>query len=258
MFCPFRRVPFLPLVDRHLEVLDPLFEVGLSMTLIGLLGDLQRNWNEWGRRDPYYAIISRPDRRGNQWDLDEFLQTGGRAAFQIRLVLAATLGASYGIYGPPFELCIGDAIPGTEEYRDSEKYQVRVWDRDGAGNIRDLVTRINRARHEHPALQFDDRLRFHDGDDERLLVYSKTTRDLADVILVVVNLDPHRVAAGWLEVPLADLGIAAGASYEVHDVLNDARYVWNGARNYVRLDPAVMPAHVFVVDVDYEARRRTR
>ena len=179
--------------------------------------------------------------------LYEFLQTGGRAAFQIRLVLAATLGASYGIYGPPYELCIGDAIPGTEEYRDSEKYQVRVWDRDAAGNIRDLVTRVNRARHEHPALQFDDRLRFHDVDDERLLVYSKTTRDLADVVLVVVNLDPHRVAAGWLEVSLADLGMDADSAYEVQDVLTDARFVWQGARNYVRLDPAVMPAHVFVL-----------
>jgi len=162
-------------------------------------------------------------------------------------VLAATLAASYGIYGPPFELCIGDAIPGTEEYRDSEKYQVRVWDRDAAGNIRDLVTRVNRARHEHPALQFDDRLRFHDVDDERLLVYSKTTRDLADVVLVVVNLDPHRVAAGWLEVSLADLGMDADSAYEVQDVLTDARFVWQGARNYVRLDPAVMPAHVFVL-----------
>jgi len=122
-----------------------------------------------------------------------------------------------------------------------------VWDRDAAGNIRDLVTRVNRARHEHPALQFDDRLRFHDVDDERLLVYSKTTRDLADVVLVVVNLDPHRVAAGWLEVSLADLGMDADSAYEVQDVLTDARFVWQGARNYVRLDPAVMPAHVFVL-----------
>ena len=108
------------------------------------------------------------------------------------------------------------------------------------------------------ALQENRSLRFHRTDNDLLICYSKRTEDRKDIVVVVVNLDPHRVAAGWLEVPLADLGIAAGASYEVHDVLTDARYVWNSARNYVRLDPAVMPAHVFVVDVDYEARRRTR
>jgi starch synthase (maltosyl-transferring) len=190
----------------------------------------------------------RPNLFANTPDvLHDYLQRGGRAAFQIRLVLAATLGASYGIYGPPFELCEADAIPGTEEYRDSEKYQVRMWDRDRPGNIRDLVTRVNHARHEHRALQFDHRLRFHEVDDERLLAYSKTTPDLASAVLVVVNLDPHRAAEGWLHLPLDELGLAADAPYEMRDLLGDARYVWRGSRNWVRLDPAVAPAHVFVV-----------
>jgi starch synthase (maltosyl-transferring) len=179
--------------------------------------------------------------------LHPFLQEGGRAAFQIRLVLAATLGASYGIYGPVFELCEGRAVPGTEEYRDSEKYQVRVWDHDRPDNIRDLVTCVNRARAEHPALHDDRRLRFHDVESEQLLCYSKTTADLADVVLVVVNLDPRCAHHGWVRVPLADLGIAPDEPYEVHDLLTETRHTWRGGRNYVRLDPAVMPAHLFVV-----------
>jgi len=179
--------------------------------------------------------------------LHAFLQEGGRPAFQIRLVLAGTLGASYGIYGPVFELCDGRAIPGTEEYRDSEKYQVRVWDHDRPEGIRDLVTRLNRTRHEHPALHQDERLRFHPIEHPQLLCYSKTSADLADVVLVVVNLDPRAAHEGWVELAIDELGIGADEAYEVRDVLTDARYTWHGARNYVRLDPAVMPAHLFVV-----------
>jgi starch synthase (maltosyl-transferring) len=179
--------------------------------------------------------------------LHAYLQAGGRPAFQARLVLAATLGASYGIYGPPFELCVGDAVPGTEEYVNSEKYEVRVWDLDRPGGIRDLVTLVNRARHEHPALQFDHRLRFHATDNDALLCYSKTTSDHADRLLVVVNLDPHAPQHGWVQLSLDVLGLASDESFEVHDLLGDARYRWRGARNYVRLDPAVMPAHLFIV-----------
>jgi starch synthase (maltosyl-transferring) len=189
----------------------------------------------------------RPNLFANTPDVvHEYLQTGGRAAFQIRLILAATLGATYGIYGPPFELCVGDAIPGTEEYLDSEKYQVRAWDHDRSGNIRELVTLVNRARHEQRALQFDRNLRFHDASDDRLLVYSKTTDDLESVVLVAVNLDPHRPADGWVRLALDELGLDGG-SFQVQDLLTDARYDWRGERNYVRLDPAVMPAHLFVV-----------
>ncbi|HEY2388040.1 MAG TPA: alpha-1,4-glucan--maltose-1-phosphate maltosyltransferase [Candidatus Binatia bacterium] len=179
--------------------------------------------------------------------LHAFLQEGGRPAFQIRLVLAATLGASYGIYGPVFELCEERAHPGTEEYVDSEKYQVQVWDHDRPESIRDLVTRVNRARRAHPALHRDERLRFHAIDDPHLLCYSKTSMDLADVVLTVVNLDPHRAHDGWVELALEELGIGADETYEVDDALTGARWEWRGARNWVRLDPAVIPAHVLVV-----------
>jgi starch synthase (maltosyl-transferring) len=190
----------------------------------------------------------RPNLFANTPDiLHESLQTGGRAAFQARLVLAATLGATYGIYGPPFELCEGRAVAGTEEYENSEKYEIKHWDHDRPGNIRPLITRVNRARHEHPALQYDHRLRFHAIEGEHLLCYSKSTPDLADIVLVVVNLDPHHVHDGWVELPLGELGIDANRAYQVHDVLSDERYQWTGARNYVRLDPQVIPAHVFVV-----------
>jgi starch synthase (maltosyl-transferring) len=179
--------------------------------------------------------------------LHEYLQTGGRPAFQIRLVLAATLGASYGVYGPAFELIEGRAVPGTEEYEASEKYEIRAWDHDQDGNIRDLVALVNRARREHPALQYDHRLKFHPVDGDDLLFYSKTTPDLSNIVLAVVNLDPHHVQHGWVHVPLEELGIENDRPYQVHDLLTDERYLWSGSRNYVRLDPLVLPAHLFVL-----------
>jgi starch synthase (maltosyl-transferring) len=179
--------------------------------------------------------------------LHEYLQTGGRPAFQARLVLAATLGASYGVYGPAFELVENRAIPGTEEYESSEKYEIRAWDHEREGNIRDLIAAVNRARREQPALQYDHRLRFHHAEGEELIFYSKTTPDLSNIVLVVVNLDPHHVQQGWVEVPLEELGIEEDRPYQMHDLLTDERYLWNGRRNYVRLDPSTGPAHLFVL-----------
>jgi starch synthase (maltosyl-transferring) len=184
--------------------------------------------------------------------LHEYLQTGGRAAFQIRLVLAATLVGSYGIYGPPFELCVGDAVPGTEEYRDSEKYQVRHWILDTADGLQPLVTLLNRIRRENPAFRHDRALRFFPVDNGALIAYGKTTPDLSNVVIVVVNLDPHHPQSGFLELPLGELGIDAEQSYQVDDLLGGARYLWQGPRNYVALDPHSLPAHVFRV------RRRIR
>ena len=184
--------------------------------------------------------------------LHEYLQTGGRAAFQIRLVLAATLVGSYGIYGPPFELCVGDAIPGTEEYRDSEKYEVRHWDLDAPGGLQPLITLLNRIRRDNPACRHDRRLRFFSVDNGALIAYGKTTPDLSNVLIVVVNLDPHHAQSGFLELPLNELGIDPEQSYQVDDLLGGARYLWQGSRNYVALDPQALPAHVF------RLRRRIR
>ncbi len=188
----------------------------------------------------------RPNLFANTPDiLSEYLQYGGRPAFFIRLVLAATLGASYGIYGPPFETCQHQAVrPGSEEYLDSEKYQIRHWDWEWPNVFREFIARINAIRRDNPALHANDRLRFYQTDNEQIIFYGKSTPDLSNVILVVVNLDPHHVQSGWVRVPLHELGLRADEPYQVHDLLTEARYLWNGEWNFVRLDPNAAVAHV--------------
>ena len=190
--------------------------------------------------------------RPNLWPntpdiLTEYLQFGGRPGFIIRLVLAATLGANYGIYGPAFELQeAAPREPGSEEYLDSEKYQVRRWELDRPDSLRDIIARVNRIRREHPALQQDERLEFYEVDNEQILCYGKYTEDMADAIIVAVNLDPHHVQSGWLTLPLDRFGIGGQARpYQVHDLLGGARYLWNGPRNFISLDPQHSPAHLF-------------
>jgi starch synthase (maltosyl-transferring) len=196
--------------------------------------------------------------RPNLWPntpdiLTEYLQTGGRPAFIIRLVLAATLGANYGIYGPAFELCESQPRElGSEEYLDSEKYEIRHWDIARADSLRDFIARVNRIRRENPALQSDWSLRFHPADNEQLICYSKHDGSLSNIIVVVVNLDPHHTHAGWVEIPFSDLGLEPRHPYQVHELLGDARYLWQGPRNYVEVNPQIIPAHIFHV------RRRVR
>ncbi len=190
--------------------------------------------------------------RPNVWPntpdiLHEYLQHGGRPAFAVRLVLAATLAASYGIYGPVYELAEATPRePGSEEYLDSEKYQVRHWNLDDPRSLAPLIRRVNTIRREHPALQRNGGLRFHPVSGEWLLAYSKQG-PADDLILVVVNLDPHHAQSGTVELPLAALGIDAAAPFEVHDLLAGETYMWQGPRNAVELDPAERPAHVFEV-----------
>jgi starch synthase (maltosyl-transferring) len=180
--------------------------------------------------------------------LSEVLQHGGRPAFQMRLVLAATLGANFGIYGPAYELCVNQAYaPGSEEYLNSEKYEIKAWDFDRADSLRDFITRVNRIRREHPALHADPNLRFHPVDNNQLLCYSKHTEDWSNVILVVVNLDPRQTQSGWVSLPLHDMRINPDQDYQVHDLLSDATYVWHGGHNFVELNPDVVPAHIFLI-----------
>jgi starch synthase (maltosyl-transferring) len=196
--------------------------------------------------------------RPNLWPntpdiLTEYLQFGGRPAFMIRLALAATLGANYGIYGPPFELCVNQPRePGSEEYLNSEKYEVRYWDLNQPHSLKDFIGRVNRIRRENPALHSDWNLRFFPIDNEQLICYGKFTDDLSNIIVVVVNLNPHHAQGGWLELPLRELGLDPAQPYQVHDLLGDGRFLWQGARNYVELDPRALPAHIFRV------RRRVR
>ena len=189
--------------------------------------------------------------RANLWTntpdiLTEYLQTGGRPAFAARFILAATLGANYGIYGPAFELGEGRARePGSEEYLDSEKYQIRSWDRDSPDSLSELITLVNRVRHENPALQSDRGLRFHPTENDQLVAYTKSTPDLADVVLTVVNVDPHHTQAGMVTLPIEELGIRRDRGYQAHELLSGARYLWNGPRNYVEINPHAIPAQIF-------------
>jgi starch synthase (maltosyl-transferring) len=205
----------------------------------------------------YFTEITQPPVsdffRPNLWPntpdiLNEYLQKGGRPAFTARLVLAATLGANYGIYGPAFEL--GENKPvreGSEEYLDSEKYQVRAWDRDDPKSLKTLIRQLNGIRRDSIALQSNHTLQFHPVDNPQLIAFSKTSEDRADKILVIVNLDSVNRQMGWIDVVLKEFRLAAGESYEMHDLLTDKKYVWQGSRNYVELNPAVLPAHVFRV-----------
>jgi starch synthase (maltosyl-transferring) len=180
--------------------------------------------------------------------LTEALQFGGRPMFMARLVLAATLAASYGIYGPAYELMEHTPRePGSEEYLDSEKYQLRHWDRERPDSLRPFVALLNRIRRENSALQSDRGLRFFPTDNEQLICYAKVDGEGGSAIVTVVNLDPRNVHAGWVELDPAALGIDARYPYQMHDLLTGARYLWEGARNFVRLDPNQLPAHVFRV-----------
>ena len=203
---------------------------------------------------PPVSDFFRPNLWPNTPDiLPEYLQFGGRAAFMVRLVLAATLGASYGIYGPAFELLESRARePGSEEYLDSEKYQLRVWNRDDPASLRELIGHVNRMRRENPVLQTDRGLRFHEIDNDLLLAYSKLGEEADDALLIVVNLDPHHAQSGWLHLDLTVLGLPTTAPFQVHDLLGNARFLWQGPRNFVSLDPKHSPAHVFRI------RRRVR
>jgi starch synthase (maltosyl-transferring) len=176
--------------------------------------------------------------------LTERLQSGGTAAFVSRLVLAGTLSASYGVYGPAFELQEHVArSPGSEEYAGSEKYAIRHWDLDRADSLAPVIGRLNEIRRRHPALQRNDTLRFHATDNDQLIAYSKTAGD--DAVLVVVNLDPRYRQSGWVD--LGPFGCGPGEAVEVHDLLTDARYRWEGSHSFVILDPAAVPAHVLAV-----------
>jgi starch synthase (maltosyl-transferring) len=180
--------------------------------------------------------------------LTESLQHGGRPTFMARLGLAATLAASYGIYGPAFELMESRPLrEGSEEYMDSEKYQLRDWDLRRRDSLKDFIARVNRIRRENPALQGNDGLDFHTVDNEQLLAYSKTSADGSDVLLTVVNLDPHYTQSGWIDLPLERLGIEGDRPYQMHDLLTGARFLWHGPRNFVQVDPSQVPLHILRV-----------
>jgi len=189
----------------------------------------------------------RPNLWPNTPDILPFvLQEGGRPAFMTRVLLAATLSPLYGIYSG-YELCENKALPGREEYLDSEKYQFKERDWNEPGNIKDWIARINKIRRENRALQLYTNLRFYHAESEAILFYGRMTAARDNIILVVVNLDPHRKQNSFVYVPIEEFGQMESDEYEVYDLLNDTRYTWRGRQNYVELDPEIQPAHIFLV-----------
>jgi starch synthase (maltosyl-transferring) len=201
----------------------------------------------------YFEEISRPPISDffhpNLWPntpdiLHAALQTGGRPAFMQRIILAATLGANYGIYGPAFELCENTpAKQGSEEYLNSEKYEIRQWDRSASHSLAPLITQINAIRRNNPALHSDASLHFHPVDNPNIVCYSKSRGD--NRILIAINLDPTQEQAGWIDLDLKQLAIPHNENFEIEDLLSGVHYSWRDRSNYVALRPDVMPAHIF-------------
>ena len=178
--------------------------------------------------------------------LPEILQHGGRAAFKFRLVLAATLSPAYGIYSG-YELCENRALPGTEDYLHSEKYEYKVWDWDRPGAITEYVTKINRIRRENPALHEYENLRFYAADNDQVLFYGKMTFDRMNAVLVAVNLNPFQTQNATLTIPLGELGLAPDETYQLHDLIADRRDLVIGNTYSIRLDPHEEPAAILAV-----------
>ena len=200
--------------------------------------------------------------RPNLWPntpdiLHEYLQTGGRPAFMARAALAATLGASYGVYGPAFELLEhAPREPGSEEYLDSEKYELKRWELTREDSLKDFLTRLNTIRRENSALQHDYTLQFRQIDNDQLICYSKTNGADRNVILVVVNLDPHHAQSGFIDVPLDEWSLDAHDAYHAYELLSGQRYEWQGPRVFVTLSPAEYPAYVFRIEARRSASER--
>jgi starch synthase (maltosyl-transferring) len=173
-----------------------------------------------------------------------FLQQGGRAAFRIRLVLAATLSGAYGIYNG-FELCEATSLPGREEYLNSEKYQYKVWDWDRPGNIKVDIQALNRFRRDNPAMHELTNLCFLDCADPSILAYAKLSADRASCVVGAVNLDPQDAHEDEIELPLEKFGLAADAEFLVKEAFTELVMTWQGPRQHLRLDPAINPARLF-------------
>lgn len=178
--------------------------------------------------------------------LNDYLQVGGQPAFKIRLVLAATLSSSYGIYGPPFELC--DGLPvmiGSEEYMNSEKYEIRSWNLGEPHSLKHYIAQVNKIRRENAVLQSNNNLKFYPVDNENIICYGKHSDDFSEILIVTVNLDPNWAQSGWLKLPIDEFDLPPEKPYQVHDLLDNRRYLWTGSRNFVQLEPHTSPAHIF-------------
>ncbi len=226
------------------KVMKRLAKVGFTQsysyfTWRNLKGELEEYLTELTQEECRHTM--RPNFFVNTPDINPlFLQTSGRAGFQTRLVLAATLAGNYGIYNG-FEICEADAIAGKEEYLDSEKYQTRVWEMDQPGSIRADIVGINRLRRAHAAFRNFASLRFYNFDNDNILYYGKSDPQAGSFLLFHVNLDPRNAQEGSFEIPLWEFGLPDDASIEVQDLLQGNRFTWHGKIQSLRLEPASRP-----------------
>ena len=194
------------------------------------------------------AYYFRPNFWPTTHDINPYsLHSGHEPQFLIRYFLAATLSSNYGIYGPSFELMEHERFPNKEEYLNSEKYEIRLWDWDRTNKLTYLIGLTNRIRHENKALQETNNIRFCTVNDDAIMAYLKTTGD--NRLLIVVNTDAYSRRAGTVQVPIWELGIGPDQPYQVRDLLTNAQYTWQGEWNYVELDPYVLPMHLFKIEV---------
>jgi starch synthase (maltosyl-transferring) len=190
----------------------------------------------------------RPNFWPNTPDILPFhLQHQGENVFITRLALAATLSSNYGIYGPPYEFCENVPVNGREEYYDSEKYEVKHYNWKATNRMTDIISILNKARNEHEALQSTWNIEFCYVENPNLIAYLKTTDDLSDIVIVVVNLDPYHTQAGYIQLPKKKLKLTSNINLKLHDRITGDRYTWTQEWNYVMLDPYKMPFHLFSV-----------
>lgn len=202
-------------------------------------------------------LVNGPSRnyfRPNFWPntpdiLPYHLQHQGENSFILRLALAATLSSNYGIYGPPYEFCENNPVPGKEEYWESEKYEVKHYDWRHTNRMTDIITLLNTARKNHPALQSTWNIQFLHIDNPHLIAYLKATDDLDDIVLVVVNLDPYNRQSGYVQLPFEKLKLTDRINVKLHDLVTEEHYTWLQEWNYVELDPWKMPFHLFELKV---------
>jgi starch synthase (maltosyl-transferring) len=176
------------------------------------------------------------------------LTQGGENAHIMRLILAGTMSSNYGLYGPAYEFGLTEPMPGKEEYNHNEKYEIKHWDWNRYTRIGELITRLNRIRKQHPALQSTWNIRFAETDNDQVICYTKAAEEENDLLIIAVNLDPFNTQSATVKLPLEKLGIPHDQPFLVRDLLSGDKYTWQGEYNYVRLDPYEMPAHLFKVE----------
>lgn len=202
-------------------------------------------------------LVNGPSRnyfRPNFWPntpdiLPWHLQRQGENMFIIRFALASTLSSNYGMYGPVYEFGENTPVEGKEEYYNSEKYELRHYDWRRTNRMTDIITLVNRARKENRALQTTWNIQFCAVENPNLIAYLKRTDDLSNLILVVINLDPHQRHSGYVQLPLHQLGIGRLINVKLHDLITSEDYTWTQEWNYVELEPHKMPFHLFKMEI---------